>query len=146
MTEQAKNPPLPDYFELLRAMTGGSPAAAGFAGLGGAAAAFAAMAPLKVEDIDRKIRELEVVQMWLRGQATAVELSIHTLQFQRDAVKHMDAAGAATTPAYSPEDIAKFASAFNPGAWMAQMMPAASTDKAATPPKRAKQATKKRAT
>jgi ribosomal protein L29 len=126
--------PLPDYFELLRAMTGGSPAAGGLAGLGnvpgfganpGAAFGLPAMDP---EEIQKKIRELEVVHMWLRGQAAAVELSIKTMEYQRDTLRQMGAARESAGNAFSSEDMAKYAAAFNPSAWMAQMMPTASGD------------------
>jgi hypothetical protein len=121
--------PLPDYFELLRAMTGGAPAAGGFAGLGsmpgfganpGAAFGLPAMDP---EELDKKIREFEVVLMWLRGQAGAVELSIKTMEYQRDTLRQMGEARESAGNAFSSDDMAKYAAAFNPGAWMAQMMP-----------------------
>jgi ribosomal protein L29 len=128
--------PLPDYFELLRAMTGGSPAAGGFAGLGsmpgfgansGAAFGLPAMDP---EEIQKKIRELEVVHMWLRGQAAAVELSIKTMEYQRDTLRQMGSARESAGNAFSSEEMAKVAAAFNPSAWMAQMMPNAQSGSA----------------
>ncbi|MCA3035435.1 MAG: hypothetical protein ING33_09575 [Rhodocyclaceae bacterium] len=128
------NPPLPDYFELLRAMTGGAPAAAGFAGLGSApgfgtnpGAAFG-LPTMDPEEYDKKIREYEVVRMWLRGQAAAVELSIKTMEYQRDTLRQMGAARESAGNAFSSGDMAKCAAAFNPGAWMAQMMPSAPGD------------------
>ena len=132
MADKPKTPPLPDYFELLRAMTGGSPAAAGFAGLGGlggvannAAAAFAGIPAMDPNEIEKKIRELEVVHMWLSGQASAVDMSIKALQYQRDMLLQMGSAREAAGNAFSADDIAKYAAAFNPAAWMAQMMPVA---------------------
>jgi hypothetical protein len=128
MSDSPKKP-LPDYFELLRAMTGGSPAAGGFAGAGnipgfGAnpASSFG-MPAMDPDEIDKKIRELEVVHMWLQGQATAVEFSIKTMAYQRDALRQMHSARDTASQAFSSEDMAKYAAAFNPGAWMAQMMP-----------------------
>jgi hypothetical protein len=104
------NPPLPDYFELLRAMTGGAPAAAGFAGLGSApgfgtnpGAAFG-LPTMDPEEFDKKIREFEVV------------------------LSQMGAARESAGNAFSSGDMAKYAAAFNPGAWMAQMMPSALGD------------------
>jgi hypothetical protein len=125
---------LPDYFELLRAMTGGSPAAGGFAGLGsmpglgampGAAFGVPAMDP---EEFDKKIREFEVVLMWLRGQAGAVELSIKTMEYQRDTLRQMSSARETAGNAFSQEEMAKYAAAFDPSAWMAQMMPSTPSD------------------
>jgi len=134
MVNQPKTPPLPDYFELLRAMTGGPSAAAGFAGLGGLggvahnpAAAFAGIPAMDPDEINKKIRELEVVHMWLSGQAGAVEMSIKALQYQRDMLVQMGSAREAAGNAVSAEDIAKYAAAFNPTAWMAQVKPAASS-------------------
>jgi ribosomal protein L29 len=121
--------PLPDYFELLRAMTGGASTPSGFAGLGnmpgfganpGAAFGLPAMDP---EELDKKIREFEVVLMWLRGQAGAVELSIKTMEYQRDTLRKMGEARESAGNAFSSDDMAKYAAAFNPTAWMAQMMP-----------------------
>ena len=132
MANQPKPPSLPDYFELLRAMTGGSPAAAGFAGLGGLGgvannpvASFAGIPAMDPGEIDKKIRELEVVHMWLSGQASAVEMSIKAMQYQRDMLLQMGSAREAAGNAFSADDLAKVAAAFNPSAWMAQMMPAA---------------------
>jgi len=150
MANEPKTPPLPDYFELLRAMTGGSPAAAGFAGVGGlgglggpggvannAAAAFAGIPAMDPDEIDKKIRELEVVHMWLSGQASAVEMSIKAMQYQRDMLLQMGSAREAAGNAFSAEDFAKVAAAFNPGAWMAQMVPADSNAAATDRSKRA---------
>lgn len=130
MAKPPEIPPLPDYFALLRNMVGGSPAAAGFAGLGGLggaagnpASAFAAMPAMDPDEIDKKIRELEVVHMWLNGQATAVELSIKAMRVQRDVLKQMSAAGDAASKAFTADDVAKLAAAFNPTTWMEQMMP-----------------------
>ncbi len=152
MSETPKSP-LPDYFELLRAMTGGSPAAAGFAGAGnipgfganpGASFGMPAMDP---DEIDKKIRELEVVHMWLRGQAAAVELSMKTMAYQRDALRQMNSARDSASQAFSSDDMAKYAAAFNPSAWMAQMMPtdsATAGNKRRAPASRTKTAASKK--
>jgi ribosomal protein L29 len=153
MSETPKTP-LPDYFELLGAMTGGAPAAGGFSGLGGmpgfgahSGAAFGLPA-MNPEEFDKKIREFEVVLMWLRGQAAAVELSIKTMEYQRDTLRQMGAARESAGNAFSSEDMAKYAAAFNPSAWMAQMMPSAPSDsdaagnKRSSPPGRTKSGAK----
>lgn len=133
MANKPTTPPLPDYFELLRALTGGSSAAAGFAGFGGLggaannpAAAFAGIPAMDPAEIDKKIRELEVVHMWLSGQASAVGMSIKAMQYQRDMLLQMSSAREAAGNAFSADDFAKVAAAFNPSVWMAQMAPAGS--------------------
>ncbi|MCA2998110.1 MAG: hypothetical protein ING75_05845 [Rhodocyclaceae bacterium] len=128
------NPPLPDYFELLRVMTGGAPAPGGLAGHGGMpgfganpGAAFG-LAVMDAEELDKKINEFGVVLMWLRGQAAAVEWSIKTMEYQRDTLRKVSQAGESAGNAFSGEDMAKYVAAFNPGAWMAQMMPSVASD------------------
>jgi hypothetical protein len=96
MADTSKSsPPLPDYFELLRVMTGGAPAPGGLAGQGGMpgfgaspGAAFG-LAVMDAEQLEKKINEFGVVLMWLRGQAAAVEWSIKTMEYQRDALRQM---------------------------------------------------------
>ncbi|MBC7624284.1 MAG: hypothetical protein H7232_12945 [Aeromicrobium sp.] len=127
------NPPLPDYFELLRAMTGGSPVGAGFgrsnmpgfAANPGAAFGFGipGIPAMDPDELEKKIREFEVIHMWLSGQATAVELSIKAMQYQRDALRQMGAARESAGNAFSQEEMAKYAAAFNPTNWMTQTMP-----------------------
>lgn len=130
MADTSKSsPPLPDYFELLRVMTGGAPAPGGLAGQGGMpgfgaspGAAFG-LAVMDAEQLEKKINEFGVVLMWLRGQAAAVEWSIKTMEYQRDALRQMGEARESMGNAFSSDDMAKYAAAFNPSAWMAQMMP-----------------------
>jgi hypothetical protein len=98
-------PPLPDYFELLRQMTGG----------GATPNAGIVFDPAK---IDKKIRELEVVHMWLTAQTNAVALSIKALEFQRDTLATMKSTAAQGGNA----DLTKLNQLFDPAAWMRDAM------------------------
>ncbi len=95
--------PLPDYFELLRQMSG----------LG---------AGVDAAGIDKKIDELRVVLVWLQVQANAAELSIKALEYQRDTLKAMHE-GKGQLGAMGTEDMARFAAAFDPAQWLKNMMP-----------------------
>lgn len=123
----ADKTPLPDYFALLQSMTGGL----------GSANPFAGFVTTDPAELDRKIRELEVVQMWLSAQSSAIELSIGTMRMQRDALAQWktwqaDTGGASsdTAPASSPTadalaQMAHMVGAMNPSQWMAAFESAA---------------------
>ncbi len=110
---------LPDYFELLRQMTGMS----GLAG-GSGEPHIGAIDPVEIE---KKIRELQTVSGWLQMQVNALTLSIKTLEYQRDTLNLMEQKknefGNVTA-----DDMARFAAAFDPAQWMKNMMPAAQAD------------------
>ncbi len=106
-------PPLPDYFELLRQMSGMATAT----GASGAAPA----APTNIFDpveIDKKIRDLQIVHMWLEAQTNAVALSVKALEYQRDTIATLKTAGAQS----GNVDFAQAAKLFDPAAWMQQAM------------------------
>src|SRR5688572_31811825 len=50
---------------------------------------------LDAKELEKKIHELEVVEHWLRANVTMVQLSIKSLQFQRDLLKGGEKARAA---------------------------------------------------
>ena len=102
----------------------------GFGTNSGAAFGIPGMAAMDTEEFNKKIREFEVVLMWLRGQAAAVELSIKTMEYQRDTLRQMGSARESVGNAFSQEEMAKYAAAFDPSTWMAHMMPAAAGDSA----------------
>lgn len=107
--------PLPDYFELLRQMTG----------LG---------AGVDAAGIDKKIDELRVVLVWLQVQANAAELSIKALEYQRDTLKAMrDGKAEMEKGGMGAEDLARFAAAFDPTQWLKNMIPPVQKPAAAKP-------------
>ncbi len=107
--------PLPDYFELLRQMTGMS-------GLGQGASA-PPMGVMDPAEIEKRIRELQTVSSWLQMQVNALTLSIKALEYQRDTLNLMgqqkNEFGNVTA-----DDMARFAAAFDPTQWMKNVMPA----------------------
>jgi len=108
--------PLPDYFELLRQMTGGQAASAA---MPSAATLFDPI------EIDKKIGELNIVHLWLSAQTNAVALSIKALEYQRDTIGAMQAAAAAGANASTNSgviDLAQAAKLFDPALWMQQAM------------------------
>ena len=109
------NKSLPDYFELLRQMTG----IGGSAPFGPGTVAGAVFDP---EEIEKKSRELQTVLVWLQVQSTAVELSIKALEYQRDTLDAMRGSRQESGQA-SAEDQAGYAAAFDPAQWMKSMMP-----------------------
>ena len=50
---------------------------------------------LDPEELDRKIRELEIVEHWLKANVNMVQLTVKSLQFQRAMVKGGEAAAEA---------------------------------------------------
>lgn len=106
--------PLPDYFELLRQMTGGQAASAA---MPSAATLFDPV------EIDKKIGELNIVHLWLSAQTNAVALSIKALEYQRETIGAMQAAAAAGANASTNSgaiDLAQAAKLFDPALWMQQ--------------------------
>lgn len=103
----------PDYFALLSSMTAPLQGAgtAGAAGFG-------------PEEIDKKIGELETVLVWLKAQAGAVELSIKTLELQRDTLRKWQTTQSTAQQAMNPEQLAAFSAAFHPALWaLSQLSP-----------------------
>ena len=159
---------LPDYFEMLRALgTMGTMGSVAEKLAQGVPNPFSHLMSTDPAELDRKIQELQVVLLWLNAQVTAVELSVKTLEMQRDTLQRftgakealLDAAHSASDSAtksagaaaqslkdmkgLAPDDLARYAQALNPAQWMNMMSPKAAT---ADKPKRsrAKPATKKR--
>jgi hypothetical protein len=78
----------------------------------------AAMPALDPVEIDKKIRELETVLMWVRAQQGALELSIKTLEFQRNMLNEIGIGKSPQANAPSnAEALAKMAQQLNPAAW-----------------------------
>jgi hypothetical protein len=137
----------PDYFAMLNAMAGPlSQVAQAFTSKAAtdAAAQMAnnAMPSLDPEEIDKKIRELETVLVWLRAQVGAVELSVKAMEMQRDFLRSLKAspqepAAEAHTEARAEKSdgektasplgqfgqLGQFASALNPAKWAEKIMP-----------------------
>ncbi len=109
------NESLPDYFELLRQMTG----MGGGAAMPQGATAGTAFDPA---EIDKKIRELQTVLGWLQVQANAVELSVKALEYQRDTLAAMREQNQEFGK-LTGDDLARFAAAFDPAQWMKAVMP-----------------------
>lgn len=146
--DEKKTSPFPDYFAMLNAMAGPlTQVAQAFTSRAATDAAAQAMPSLDPEEIEKKIRDLETVLVWLRAQVGAVELSVKALEMQRDFLQSLKSAPReeATQPSASsaenPADssssplgqFGQFASALNPAKWAEKIMPS-------TPPARAKRA------
>ena len=117
--------PFADYFEMLRGLTGMKPAAADAAG--------ASMAALDPNEIDKKIAELETVLLWVRAQQGALELSIKTLEFQRNMLRELGAGPSPELAKTASENIAKLAQQFNPATWAWNNLQSVMTKPEATP-------------
>ncbi|HYC37637.1 MAG TPA: PhaM family polyhydroxyalkanoate granule multifunctional regulatory protein [Usitatibacter sp.] len=74
------------------------------------------------KELGKKIAELEVVEHWLRANVNMVQLSIKSLQFQRDMLEGGDKARAAMPGAAAAGD------APNPAMWAWNMMAQAGKD------------------
>lgn len=145
---------LPDYFEMLRAL--GSMGTMGSVAeklAQGVPNPFSHLMATDPAELDKKIQELQVVLLWLNAQVTAVELSVKTLEMQRDTLERFsgakDALREATDSAaksagaaaqslkdmkgLARQDLARYAQALNPAQWMGMMSGEAS---AAEKPKR----------
>ncbi len=121
--------PLPDYFELLRQIAGVS----GGGTFGPGSAAGVAFDP---GEIEKKIRELQTVHVWLQVQANAVELSIKALEYQRDTLVAMQTAQG-DAGQFGADDLQRFAAAFDPAQWMRGITPGSTgSAKAARPAKK----------
>jgi hypothetical protein len=97
----------PDYFAMLNAMAGPlTQVAAAFTSKAAtdaaADAASRVMPSFDPEEIEKKIRDLEIVLVWLRAQVGAVEISVKTLEMQRDFLRAMKSEPAKTETS-SPE-------------------------------------------
>jgi hypothetical protein len=98
----------PDYFAMLNAMAGPlTQVAAAFTSKAAtdaaADAASRVMPSFDPEEIEKKIRDLEIVLVWLRAQVGAVEISVKTLEMQRDFLRAMKSEPAKTeTPSHEP--------------------------------------------
>ncbi len=79
----------PNYFELFQNIA--SPFMANNASNPASNAAAMMMATLDPKEIERKTRELETVLMWLKAQVGVVEMSIKTLEYQKDFLTKMAA-------------------------------------------------------
>lgn len=90
---------------------------------------------LDAEELEKKIRELEVVEHWLKANLNMLQLSIKSLEYQRQmvqggervraAMENPEAAAAAATGASEPEE-----EAANPAMWAWNLMKQAGTDAA----------------
>ena len=79
----------PNYFELFQNIA--SPFMANNASNPASNAAAMMMATLDPKEVERKTRELETVLMWLKAQVGVVEMSIKTLEYQKDFLTKMAA-------------------------------------------------------
>ncbi len=88
-------PQMPNYFELFQNILSPFTAGAGNMGSGLASNAAAALkASIDPKEIAKKMREMEVVLMWLKAQVGVVELSIKTLEYQLSLVEQFSKAKA----------------------------------------------------
>jgi hypothetical protein len=126
----------PNYFELFQNIASPFMSSGGNNPASNAAAMM--MATLDPKEIERKIRELETVLMWLKAQVGVVEMSIKTLEYQKTFLAQMAAtpttSGAGSTEKVDAPDmaeLAKTAAAMNPALWawnLMQQPTAAKTD------------------
>ncbi len=144
MTTKKTPTEFPDYFAMLSAMAGPlKHVAEAFTSPAATAAAAQVMPSFDPVEIDKKIRDLETVLVWLRAQVGAVELSVKALEMQRDFLQSIKSASSEKPPddasakameSTEPKDAAstfsQFASSLNPAKWAEKIMPAA----ASTPP------------
>jgi len=89
---------------------------------------------LDAEELEKKIHELEVVEHWLKANLTMLQLSIKSLEYQRQMVKGGERVRAAMespeAPAAEPEPGTTGEEAPNPAMWAWNMMKQAGTDAA----------------
>jgi hypothetical protein len=76
---------------------------------------------LDIREIDRKISELKTVQTWLNANASMLELTIKTLEYQRSVLAPQEGGGKEAKPPENP-----FA---NPALWPWGMMAQGSATK-----------------
>ena len=70
-----------------------------------------------VKELDKKISELETVEHWLRANLNMLQMTIKTLQYQKDLLNPGEKARAAATPPTSTEEAMA-----NPAMWAWEMM------------------------
>jgi hypothetical protein len=69
-----------------------------------------------VKELDKKISELETVEHWLRANLNMLQMTIKTLQYQKDLLVPGERARAAAAPSTTEEAMA------NPAMWAWEMM------------------------
>jgi peptidoglycan hydrolase CwlO-like protein len=69
-----------------------------------------------VKELDKKISELETVEHWLRANLNMLQMTIKTLQYQKDLLAPGEKARASATPSTTEEAMA------NPAMWAWEMM------------------------
>jgi hypothetical protein len=125
----------PNYFELFQNIASPFMASGGNNPTSNAAAMM--MATLDPKEIERKIRELETVLMWLKAQVGVVEMSIKTLEYQKTFLTQMAATPTAgsTEKVDAPDlaELAKTAAAMNPALWAWNLMQQPAAAKADVP-------------
>ncbi len=127
----SEQPPLPNYFELLKniAQPFFTKSSSG-ASVGDHAAAMA-FATLDVKEVERKIAELETVHAWLKAQGGVIELSIKTLEYQKSFLENLATNKDGSKTAAAPDVIESIKAAvsnpqMNPALWawnLLQQMP-----------------------
>lgn len=107
---------LPDYFALLRTLTG----------VGGVPTSAAAPLPPLLFDpaeIERKISELNTVKLWLDAQSTTITMTVQALELQRDAMTAIQSATPDAAIDRLKTELGDAAAMFDPAKWMAAVMP-----------------------
>ena len=106
---------------------------------------------LDAEELEKKIRELEVVEHWLKANLNMLQLTIKSLELQRQMVQGGERVRAAMETPEAPPAAAAEAEeeAANPAMWAWNMMKQAGTDAAevatkTVAPKRKKAVRRKR--
>jgi hypothetical protein len=77
---------------------------------------------LDPKELEKRISELEVVEHWLRANLNMLQLSIRSLEFQRDLLEGGDKARAAATQGAQGDETA------NPAMWAWNLMAQAGKD------------------
>ncbi|MBK8324439.1 MAG: hypothetical protein IPL06_17395 [Betaproteobacteria bacterium] len=87
---------------------------------------------LDAEELEKKIRELEVVEHWLKANLNMLQLSIKSLEYQRQMVQGGERVRAAMENPEAPpaEGVEAEEEASNPAMWAWNMMKQAGTDAA----------------
>ena len=83
-----------DWFEFMQKMW--NPAAFSLPGV--------IMPPVNIEEIEKKISELQAVENWLTINTGFVQMTIKTLQMQKSALESLRAASEAAARSADPED------------------------------------------
>jgi hypothetical protein len=82
-----------DWFEFMQKMW--NPAAFSLPGM--------ITPPVNIEEIEKKISELQAVESWLTLNTGFVQMTIKTLQLQKSAIESLRAASEAASRAANPE-------------------------------------------